>query len=637
MANKNFKARIGIEAPLIAADNGTTAITLSDNDVTVVGDLTVTSNTIKSSSATALTLSGANVVVAGTLELDGNIIKASDGTTAITLSATTGNVEIAGDLAVNGATSADITTTTTTASVFNTTATTVNVSGAATTTNIGSKTGSSIVNGTNRFTSPTIYGFSGGATTPSRGLMISNGNTGSAATARNSLVLRTYTVTGGARGNIIFENSRGTETTPAAVQSGDLIAEIVATGYATNGFISDYVTSVPGQAFFTPTETWANTGGPYPTAGTITNAGMGFQLALQPTATTLGAGNSGRINVLNINPQTFTTRSDSYTWNKGKTNATTMLMLADDGSGKTTLSVKKQDATSASEYALINFDTARSTGGTYSPTQSGDVIGQFKFNGNALSGSSPGGTTGPGISITAQATETWTTGAQGTQVSFSANKIGTTTQYTVINASPTSTILSSDTITLESSTGNDYLVLNGTTATLTNTAGNPLTGNNISYGRVYGQWQNLNLVTPAANNTAYAFALPTIDFANIASVNTTSRIVPGAAGVYKLQFSAQVRNDDSADEHIAYFWWRKNGTDVPGSMGRVGVPKAAGAGDSLTIAGWDNMISSANTTDYWELMYAVDDATHVDFPTFTTTAFGPATAALFITLVPVGA
>ena len=120
-------------------------------------------------------------------------------------------------------------------------------------------------------------------------------------------------------------------------------------------------------------------------------------------------------------------------------------------------------------------------------------------------------------------------------------------------------------------------------------------------------------------------------------MNTTSRIVPGAAGMYKLQFSVQVRNDDSAAEHIAYFWWRRNGTDVPGSMGRVGVPKAAGAGDALTIAGWDNMIESSNSTDYWELMYAVDDATHIDFPTFTATAFGPATSALFLTLVPVGA
>jgi hypothetical protein len=107
--------------------------------------------------------------------------------------------------------------------------------------------------------------------------------------------------------------------------------------------------------------------------------------------------------------------------------------------------------------------------------------------------------------------------------------------------------------------------------------------------------------------------------------------------MYKLQFSVQVQNDDSASEHTAYFWWRKNGVDVPNSMGQVGVVKATGSANGLTIAGWDNMISSANTTDYWELMYAVDDATHVDFPFFAAQTFGPATASLFVTLVPVGA
>ena len=42
MANKNFKVRQGLETPLIAADDGTTAITLSGNDVTLADQLTVT-------------------------------------------------------------------------------------------------------------------------------------------------------------------------------------------------------------------------------------------------------------------------------------------------------------------------------------------------------------------------------------------------------------------------------------------------------------------------------------------------------------------------------------------------------------------------------------------------------------------
>jgi phage baseplate assembly protein gpV len=101
MANKNFKARIGIEAPLIAADNGTTAITLSDNDVTVVGDLTITSNTIKSSTgATAISLSSDDVTVADRLFVVGNIIGSNGGYTALTFNQT--DVKVEGDLQVSG-------------------------------------------------------------------------------------------------------------------------------------------------------------------------------------------------------------------------------------------------------------------------------------------------------------------------------------------------------------------------------------------------------------------------------------------------------------------------------------------------------------------------------------------------------
>jgi hypothetical protein len=59
--------------------------TIADNDFSIdasgncylLGDLTVTGNDIKSSSATALTLSGANVAIPGTLTMTGNIIMAA--------------------------------------------------------------------------------------------------------------------------------------------------------------------------------------------------------------------------------------------------------------------------------------------------------------------------------------------------------------------------------------------------------------------------------------------------------------------------------------------------------------------------------------------------------------------------------
>ena len=86
----------------IKSSTSATAITLSGSDVAVAGDLTVTGNDIKSSSATALTLAGADVTVAGDLTVTGNDIKSSGGTTALSLSGA--NVTVAGNLTVSGTT-----------------------------------------------------------------------------------------------------------------------------------------------------------------------------------------------------------------------------------------------------------------------------------------------------------------------------------------------------------------------------------------------------------------------------------------------------------------------------------------------------------------------------------------------------
>lgn len=76
--------------------------------------------------------------VVGTAAISGNT------TIGGTLSA--GATTLSGDLAVNAATNADITTTTSTATVFNTNATTLNIGGAATAVGIGAATGTTTIN-----------------------------------------------------------------------------------------------------------------------------------------------------------------------------------------------------------------------------------------------------------------------------------------------------------------------------------------------------------------------------------------------------------------------------------------------------------------------------------------------------------
>jgi len=453
-----------------------------------------------------------------------------------------------------------------------------------------------------------------GPTLPYRGISLDN----SADTAKGpGTILRAFSggAVQGTRGRLVFEKARGTSASPTAVQSGDFIGSVDATGYTSTGFINDNIVSfVPGFFGFQAAENWISN----------TNLGTTFTLALAPQNTTITSGTQN-VGILNLSAESSTIRGDRLSIGQGKVSianvfktSTTFTATGCSTSG-TTLTIGTLTAGTIFVGQVLNAGNA--INGHY-------IVANISGSGSGstwqLSGS-PGTFSGQAITgnlgYIGSVPETSTTTDILQDLRLLTNKIksqGGTTQITTSSAGAT-------------------LALAGDQINLQTAAAASIVGNNINYNRVYGQWQNLNLVTPAANNTAYAFALPTIDFANIASINTTSRIVPGAAGVYKLQFSVQVRNDDAAAEHIAYFWWRKNGTDVPGSMGRVGVPKAAGAGDALTIAGWDNMISSANTTDYWELMYAVDDAAHIDFPTFTATAFGPATAALFVTLVPVGA
>jgi len=633
-----------------------------------------------------------NLQIDGNLDVQGGTITDSTGALQITSASNgditlapngSGTVIVSSDLAVNGATSADITTTTTTASVFNTTATTLNIGGATTTTNIGKNTGSSIVNGVNRFTSPTIYGFTGGASAPSRGYMQSNGNTGSFATARNNIVMRTFpTATAtSARGGLIFENARGNETTPSAVVSGDLMGELSALGYATNGYTSDYILATPGTAYFTPTETWANTGGPYPTAGTVTNAGTGYILALQPTATNLAASNAGRINVLNINPQTFASRSDAFTWANGKTGTTQTMSL--DVSGNLILTgdlrVNGNDIQSSTGATALSLSAASvSTPGNFTATGTAtfDSITAIDAQSNLLSTNTNAGTsvniktnyrTGSGGtlvvpsasnalgnfrfqsysdtadtyvlagSVQVTATENFSPTANGTKVLFTANKQGqnwSTGNIVVASVSPELASISSDAITLESSTGANYLVLNGTTATLTNTAGNPLPGGNISYGRQYIEaYSTVDQTNPTAN-AENLMSFNNTGISNGISIvtngTTLTRITFANAGLYNLQFSAQL-SQTSGGSANTFIWLKKNGATVANTAGDT---RVAGNGDRI-MASW-NYVFSAAAGDYYELAWAASD-TSVILDYIAAAGVVPAIPSVILTVVPVGA
>lgn len=88
--------------------------------------------------------------------------------------------------------------------------------------------------------------------------------------------------------------------------------------------------------------------------------------------------------------------------------------------------------------------------------------------------------------------------------------------------------------------------------------------------------------------------------------NLPSKITVDYAGIYNLQFSAQVTNTD-VQIHDIDIWFRKNGTDIPNSNSRFSVPNSHGGVDGHLIAAL-NFYLDFNAGDYIEIMWHVNDS-----------------------------
>ena len=420
--------------------------------------------------------------------------------------------------------------------------------------------------------------------------------------------------------------SAGTTASPSAIATNQVAGTWNIDGWATTGWASTIATtgSGAGTTSIQPLQVQAYAVSAFTdSAGTVTNAPMGFRVRGFAASTNLSTAN--RTNFIDhqyatatYKATTFNIQAAASTTNYASFVASGATFTAASGNGlfirqdtnNTTQPVlvlrhQRTDTTGANDGDGTDFRLG--VGGTSTNTNIGRFDAVYKAStlheiGMSTSTDSFAANTNRVYIATAD-----TTKIQCTPAATPSGSLVTVAQFT-----QAATTLKTNAVTLQTA------------------AGVNLVGNAVTYNRVYGQWQYDTTVTPAAANTAYVFPIGTADFNNIATVGSTSRIIPGAAGMYKLQFSVQINNADNGSDHIAYIWWRKNGVDVAASMGQVTIPKAG-----ATIAGWDNMISSANTTDYWELAYAVSD-TALTFPFYASTAFGPSTACLFTTLVPIG-
>jgi hypothetical protein len=135
---------------------------------------------------------------------------------------------------------------------------------------------------------------------------------------------------------------------------------------------------------------------------------------------------------------------------------------------------------------------------------------------------------------------------------------------------------------------------NLTQSLLTNTGGRFLRS-------PYGAFSSNQDQTTTAN-TATLMTLNTTDFANAVSISS-SKITVVNPGIYNLQFSVQLENNDNASQDT-FIWLKQNGVDIVGSTGKVGLPARKGVGDPFhNIFGWNYFVSMA-ASDYIEIYWS---------------------------------
>lgn len=124
----------------------------------------------------------------------------------------------------------------------------------------------------------------------------------------------------------------------------------------------------------------------------------------------------------------------------------------------------------------------------------------------------------------------------------------------------------------------------------------------IEQQKYYGTFSDTATKTPAAIYTPYAITFNTTDSANgFTRGSPTSRIVATQSGYYNFQFSLQLTSASASAKKI-WIWPRINGVDVANSNSEITVQGA----NTVMVPSW-NWALSLNASDYFEIVYAVED------------------------------
>lgn len=189
---------------------------------------------------------------------------------------------------------------------------------------------------------------------------------------------------------------------------------------------------------------------------------------------------------------------------------------------------------------------------------------------------------------------------------------------------------------------NGQLLIGNTTgntlgkATLTAGSGIAITNGpaaiTIASDKAYGSFYDTTTQSAAALTvTAITFNSTELSY-NVAIGTPTSRFVVTRAGIYNIQFSAEISNPSAAIDDVT-IWLRQNGVDLANSAGIVGSPPKHGAINGHTIIGW-NYILQAAANDYFELYWITDNGTTqiLTYPASATPPIHPQAPSMILTV-----
>ena len=189
---------------------------------------------------------------------------------------------------------------------------------------------------------------------------------------------------------------------------------------------------------------------------------------------------------------------------------------------------------------------------------------------------------------------------------------------------------------------NGQLLIGNTTgntlgkATLTAGSGIAITNGaasvTIASDKAYGSFYDTTTQSAAAL-TATAITFNSTELSYSVAIGTpTSRIVVTRAGIYNIQFSAEISNPSAAIDDVT-IWIRQNGVNLANSAGIVGSPPKHGAINGHTIIGW-NYILQAAANDYFELYWITDNGTTqiLTYPASATPPIHPQAPSMILTV-----